>query len=419
MDVSAVLPVIWTGEWKLVRAILTADWSAQAKHAWDPALFRDIDWTKIPNLAWRCKLRPMMAAALREAGWPGVPADIRTAVEAAEQQCVRKAVWQLKLLATIGAAAERQNIRVIALKGVALSLRLYGDPFIREAFDLDLLVHPGDHVRFQEIVRAQDCAPHAPGPALSPRQMAILQRFHHDTKFIHTPSGVVVECHNALDRNPHLIRTDFEALWRARDKVSLPGAPVAILGEDDLVYSLGIHASRHNWERWKWIADLAVLFRTVDAARLSHWRLRAAQEGNEALFDSWLLLLASTTELDLPEQSLGTAARNRQAMALTKRALRFSARELTPAEIRRQSYLFAGIAGHMLLKRSLRFLAFELAAIWHHDKEWYTLRLPDSFIWLYYVLRPFTYLGRHSKGLLAAIRSKKVENAEISWPDRF
>ena len=403
---SAVRPVTWTKERQLIGAILAADWSAKAKRSWDRTLFLGIDWTKIPNLAWQYKLRPMMAAALREAGWPNVPPDIRVEVESAERQCARKAIWQLKLLAALTTAAEQRTIRVIALKGVTLSLYLYGDPFIREAFDLDLLVHPDDSARFEEVLQAQGCAPLSQGTPLTLRQMAILQQVHHDKKFRHAESGLVVESHHLLDRNLHLIGTNFGALWQARAQVPLADGSVAILGGEDLLHSLGIHASHHGWERWKWIADLAALYRRTNDADLSRQRERAAREGNQNLFDSWLLLTSAVTGMALPQMALNQAARNKRARALAQGAFRLSSREHTPGTIADRRNMLRQAAYRFGLKRSPRYIAFELVCLFHRDGDWYALRLPDRLIWVYYLVRPISIVWRIASALFQR-RSKE------------
>jgi len=417
MAAPAFFPATWSKERRLVGEILAADWSVGAKRVWDKALFRDIDWSKIPKLAWQYKIRPMTAAALREAGWPGVPAEIRAALEAAEKRCCEKTMWQLKLLAALAAEAERRGIRLIVMKGVALSIRLYGNPFIREAFDLDLLIDPGEETRFHEILRAQGCRVTASRPRLTPRQTAILRRYHHDRGFLHLPSGMKIESHHKLSSNRHLIGTDFEALWSARETVPLTGSSVTVMGEEDLVHYLIVHAARHGWERWKWVADLIVLGRKADAARLSLWRQRAVREGNADIFDSWLLLSAAVASCPLPRQAFEAAARNRRACALAKRALDMSGGDRSLAEISSLAYMLKMRIYRLRLKRTIRYLVTELAALMHRDQDWYTLRLPDRFIWLYYVLRPLLLVWRRGCVPLAAILGKSAAKPRASGAD--
>jgi hypothetical protein len=408
---------VFTKERQLTGAILAAAWQADSVRAWDPALFCNIDWPKLQNLAWQYKIRPMAAAALREAGWPGVPPQLRAAVEEAERKCALKTMWQMSLLAEIARTAA--GLRFIALKGFTLSLRLYGNPFIREAFDLDILVPPQDVRRFQEIVLALQCREKHRRPMPSPRQQAILDRYHHDLGFIHGPSGTVLEIHRSQYFNRFMIGTDFEALWSARETVSWGGTAVAVLGEEDLVHSLVMHAARHGWERWKWLADLAALAGRADADRLARWRQRAAREGNADIFDSWLLLSRTILATPLPQQALEAAQHNRRAAALAARALRLSGRDYETSGLSALSYMFSLILHRALLKRSLCAIAVEIGSAIHNERDVCTLRLPDCLFWLYYVLRPFLFLWRRGCVPLAGLLCKRGEDARTSGAERL
>jgi hypothetical protein len=419
MTVPQGRQAVLTKERQLTGAILAADWQAGAVRTWDPALFRNIDWPELRRLAWQYKLRPMMAAALREAGWPGVSPQERAAVEAAERKCAVKTMWQMRLLAEAAQAAAERGLRFIALKGFTLSLRLYGNPFIREAFDLDLLVPAQDTGRFQDAVLALQCRELYPVSHLSLRQQAILERYHQERKFLHGPSGTMLEVHHRLEPNRFLIGTDFEALWSGRETVSWGGTAVAVLGEEDLVHSLIIHAARHGWERWKWLADLAALAGKADADRLARWRGRAAREGNADIFDSWLLLSRAVLASPLPAQALEAARQNRRASALAARALRLSGQDHEPSGLLALSYKIPLKLHRLLLKRSLRAIAYEIGNACHNEEDIYTLRLPDCLLWLYYVLRPISLIWRRGLVPLAALFFKRGEDARTSGTERL
>jgi Uncharacterised nucleotidyltransferase len=383
-----------TPEQRLIGKVLSADWTAGVRREWDPALFCDLDCRKLFNLSWQHKVRPMVATALREARWPGVPADVQAAMQLAEKKCSQKSLLQLSLLTRLISAAEERGIRVIALKGVALSLYLYGDPFIREAFDLDFLVHAKDTQRFEDLLMAHGCEQMLHDPPLTPRQTAFLQRFHHDKKFTHAESGLVIESHFELVRNRYLIGTDFDALWEARTMVPLGNVRVAIPGEDDLLYYLGIHAARHDWERWKWIADLVKLYRGTSAEEMSRQRERAVRDGNQDLFDSWILIVSAVTGAAFLPEQLGNAAGNARAVALMKNALRFSSREYTPGKFLESSSSFGRSVQRLKMKRSPRYLGYELLSLFHRDDDWYALNLPDHLMWAYYLFRPISIVQR-------------------------
>jgi hypothetical protein len=383
-----------TAEQRLIGNIMSADWSAGAVRTWPQAWFRNIDWAKIPGLSWQYKVRSMTAAAIREAGWPYVPADVRRALEEAERFCVSKSLRQVSFLKDIIAAAKAENLRIIVMKGIALSAHLYADPVIREAFDLDLLVHPDDRKRMDDVLLALGCTPTSNFAPLTPRQEAILKRFHYDRKFFHEASGTVLERHDALDRNPHLIATDFDDLWDRRAQARIGDYSAEILGDIDLAHYLGIHAARHAWERWKWIADLCVLYRRATEERLLQIRDEAEKSGFLTPFNSWILLVVATTGTTLPPAVTQGALHDRGARRLAARILRSTSIAQTIYTIRSHHYALPTYLSRVLLKHNFRYVAFEIVTLFHRDEDWYAWRFPDPLIPLYYLLRPFSYIYR-------------------------
>jgi len=107
-----------------------------------------------------------------------------------------------------------------------LSRYLYGNPIIRESFDLDFLVDPNDIAGMTELFAREKITP-VLAPPLSPRQTAILFRFNKHDQFLQVGRGLMVECHYGLDHNRWRLATDFESLWRHRQTVALAGETIA------------------------------------------------------------------------------------------------------------------------------------------------------------------------------------------------
>lgn len=400
-------------EQKLVGRILGADWSAGATRIWPVEWLQSIRWTTVPQLAWQYKIRPMVAAALREAGWPGVPAPVRALLEAAERDCVLKGMRQVSLLRDIAVAASARDLRFMVMKGVALSAHLYGDPLIREAFDLDLLVHPDDRDQLDDILTGLGFRPALDRAPLTARQEAILARFHHDLKFFHPASGVVVERHHALSSNVHLIASDFDGLWARRDNARVADFTTPILGEADLAHYLAVHAARHVWERWKWIADLAALYSRAGDAGLRRLRNDIGWAGLPSVFHSSLLLVTVVTGLDLPTPLVRDALRDRKARQLAGLAMRMTSTPHTLASITSFGAMFVSIKYKLRLKSHPAYWAFELAALFHHEEDWYRLRLPDRLIPLYYLAWPFLFVERRVSSILKSFGGPFVSTARL------
>ena len=391
-----------TTEQVLIGRVLAADWSVGARREWPRSWFNNIDWHTLATLAWQHKLRPMMLAALQEADWPGVPADVREAIEQDARKCCLKAIRQLELLRAILAAAKAARLRLIALKGLPLSLHLYGDPFIREAFDLDLLTPPQDCEPVKKILRECGLRPTVPEDRMTPRQNAILARFQHEDAYVHD-NGTLIELHRAVDPNPWRLSIDFEALWRQRQLVQLGQCQIAIPGTRHLIVFLGIHAARHAWARWKWAGDLVVLYRMSGPQDLIRQRDVARAEGLLQYFDGALLMAEAITGWPLPAELADPVRLNRRAIRLSRRALKFSTQRVTPADVGRHSFKAREMIFILQLNRDPRYLAHEVLAMVHRRRDWYALCLPDYLIPAYYLIRPCSYLFRRIPQLIRYI----------------
>ena len=379
---------------RLIGSILAADWSVIATRVWDSSLFKGISWDLIPPLAALHKVRPMVAVALREAGWPGVPASVRGQVEEAEIRCTRKTLVLVALLAAISGRAQARGIRVLALKGPALSGRLYGDPMIRESFDLDILVHPDDVAGMTEVLAQERIFPKFEGPALSPRQTARLRHYNKHDVFRHRDSDTVVECHYSLDHNPWRLHIEFAELWNRHKTVAVAGRLVAIPGDSDLIQYLCCHAARHIWDRWKWLGDFASLCRLRSEKDLTEYRGFAESLGNSLMFDASLLLTAAVTGICLPEELGRMAGKNIAASAAAHRSLSLLLTGRGTDSPPSQAYLFRQIVERFRLKPSWKCAAFEAAVLAHHAEDWQARRLPDNLAWVHYPLRLLSLAAR-------------------------
>jgi putative nucleotidyltransferase-like protein len=141
------------------------------------------------------------------------------------------------------------GVRICALKGPALSARLYGDPSVRASIDLDLLIEPGDLDRAVALMNDLGYA------GKSDTTVAYLLRHGHHLHFakggttsveVHFQAyagfGVTVPSAALMDRA-------IEYRFSDRTRVLIPSP------EDEFMY-LAAHASGHSFARLLWPYDL-------------------------------------------------------------------------------------------------------------------------------------------------------------------
>ncbi len=176
---------------------------------------------------------------------------------------------QLRELSRLLDVFDAAGVRVLLLKGVALSQRLYADPFRRGVGDMDLLIDIADfaaaHAALTEngYARQDGGSPQPPSPGL----LALAK----DVSYVHC-DGHVVELHLRLWERQDVPGWPFEPLWTDRAVVRIQGRDFPTLSDRAQAVYLIAHGARHCWDRLCWLADVAVLFRD---GRLRDETLRA------------------------------------------------------------------------------------------------------------------------------------------------
>ena len=383
-------------ERRLLGAVAGADWRPKAQRHWDADLLQQVDWALIPELAQRNKMCCMMAAALREAEWPGVPADVRAELERMESGCHRRAMLQWSLLIQITRAAQKASLRFLTLKGPALGALLFERPFLRESSDLDILVAPEAWERFTELLHSIGLEKMTIGN-LSSFQERFLRNYNHHDNYIHSDTGVHIECHFQMQRNRGLYRTDFDRLWREHITVEAGGEKVPLLCREEQLHYLGVHGAGHQWFRWHWLADVMALVNSADENFVQSARKRAEKQGNQDLFDSCFFLTEWIGGYTLPPSICEQVENNQAAMKIARRAFQISVApnqqfvsdraELLRCKLRDAVYVFQ-------LKRTREYIFKACVMRFVCENDWRTLRLPNALIWIHPIIYPFHVLRR-------------------------
>ncbi len=191
-----------------------------------------------------------------------LPDDIRprAAADAAARRRRKQAVAALEMaaeLAALSADLESAGIRAMVLKGVPLSLELYGAVDTRGVGDIDFLVAPA------EFRRAAECL-HSQGYRPIQGDLDHLLRFgdganQRELVLRHATRPSIVEIQQRFTLNPSRLETRFDALWQGRKIARVGGTKIATLPDEMLAPYLCVHGADHCWERLIWLEDLARL----------------------------------------------------------------------------------------------------------------------------------------------------------------
>ena len=256
------------------------------------------------------RVAPLLARiVVRE---PGFPHEWRPW---ASQEISANAVVSLQHLERIVALAkllhDEAGIEAMPLKGVVLSLLLYGDPGLRQCGDIDLLVQPERLDEAIPLLLAHGYRPRIPHHFTPDGRMKpSYRRFRHEVGLVHMSGSHIVEAHHRLNGIRGLLPEHLDVLRARAVAVNVGGLEVYVPGPDHLLGYLAVHAMLSRWSTMKWLYDLPFVIDRFGEDVVDAAYRQAANAGFTPLLDAALSLSARLTGRDIPA-CRGSGKRNK------------------------------------------------------------------------------------------------------------
>jgi Uncharacterised nucleotidyltransferase len=276
-----------------------------------PWVTDDAEWAVLLTVAEQENVLPWVAERLHDLSCQ--PEQKKRLDEIRRQAQISTFVWTETLKNTL-AAFDRAGVPVVSLKGPCLAERLYGNAALRTSYDLDLLVRPNDVVRAEQVLTEVGFVPHG------------------EADDYHRPwrgKATILELHHNVE-NPEAFELNLEAIWARTQIAEFQGVPIRLLGADDELLFLCLHAVRHRFERLYLIFELALAFRKLAAGS------PVATEPFAPEFDNVLLLgwmMAAQLSPQIPEpQAARVRPHNRKRLQKLADQL-WEERMLEPAQM--------------------------------------------------------------------------------------
>jgi hypothetical protein len=216
-------------------------------------------WHAVVSMALSHGMAPLVFTHVAHAELlPSMPEETaRRLKESYIQTLVTNRRMQKELVRLTIACAER-GVEVVALKGVTLAARYYGDLALRPANDIDLLVRRRDVAQTAEILKTMGyCA--QPGLGRETQFYALASAaLSYDQ-----PNGPTVEVHWELTSlTLYRAGLSVERAWPRLCSVMLGDTPMRCLDSKDELSYLCVHsAAQHDHSRLIWSVDIAELVR--------------------------------------------------------------------------------------------------------------------------------------------------------------
>jgi hypothetical protein len=258
-----------------------------------------VRWGRLAAAAGRHGVLPIVGANLRrcDPAKTGLPADLAARFEIAvlENAAVRER--DADRLATGLARLLEVELEAMLIKGAALSLGVYEEPWVVTSQDIDLVLRPGPgwekgkgeekNVRRALYTNGVECD----------------LETHHDV----TMNGV--------------LPIDFPRIWREARPVRFRGVPAWTMSPEDLLIALGVNCCRKHF-RLKGLFDVAETLRRGEA--IDWGRLGAlAREGRcEGIVYTALVVTREALGAELPAGALAALGLSRARAALLRALVR-------------------------------------------------------------------------------------------------
>ena len=218
------------------------------------ALGGDLCWDEVFEQAAYHRVLPALYQALR--GRTAVQAGIQSALRARYLRHCQRAMRLSAELAGILQHFDARGIPVIAQKGPALAHLLYGDSAMREFGDLDLLVRPTDVSR---AVGALIELGYEKNLELSSRQQKAYLRSGYEYVFGRGEERNLVELQWNLLPRFYAVDVNVDELFSRSREVEFDGRRARMLGLEDQLLFLCVHAAKHQWAQLGMVRDIAAL----------------------------------------------------------------------------------------------------------------------------------------------------------------
>ena len=346
-----------------------------------------VDWQALLALAEYHGTRPLLYRQLVRGRFnAAVPQETMETLAGANR---RNAGRNLAMAAELIRLVERlrdDGIRVLAFKGPTLAVLAYGDLSLRQFNDIDLLAPAGDFDRASRLITSAGYRLRYP---LSPKQEQYYSRRSGQLLY-RNDNGLLVELHSRLISGNNPARFGFDELWSRRQAVGLGetgGTKVDTFGNDDLMLYMAMHGSKHRWPFLGWLCDWGELMGRHPELDWPNLTNRARDARCEKMLGVAVSLLVDVLGTQAPaavevpfadNEVVGSLANKLSQSLSSGRGLRGF--EGTWVDFRMQDRKCDG--ARMVLAQ-----VFD-----QHISDWEAVNLPDGFMGMYFLLRPFRLL---------------------------
>jgi hypothetical protein len=381
------------------RLVVACTWIAPPAMELDQAekiasLCREkIDWDLFVVLVRRHAVAALSYKLLCRHAASLLPENVRALLKDMSIQCSAHALKQAAELRRLIRTFSDQGVELIPLKGVFLAHQLYGEPGLRQAGDIDILVHPDHLEKACQIFEAEGYNTTDTGGFqwTDKQRRSIRENLHHFV-FESAPKALSIELHWKIK---FWSPGQMAEILRHTARIDFYGLSVLTLNSDALLLTLSDHGAKHLWFELKWLGDVV---RLLSQDRDDGWgdlielaeRLDLTRTlAHAALLAHWIY------GIPLADELMRLVRDNRSAVRLSIPALNYMKSYIDKPASRRIPMDNFWAAYHVRKSRPSTPFLFFLKPLFTSPADYQRFPLPDSLFWLYIPLRPVFWFIRN------------------------
>jgi hypothetical protein len=223
---------------------------------------------RIEGLAWQA-----LSGASPKAPEP-VMARLSDAAAAIAATNLRASLNSGRLLTLFRSA----HLNILFLKGVTLGALAYGNPALKAAIDIDVLVDAADLRRAAAILREAGYELLMPVESGGDRTLLSWHGDWKESVWTKDCGLSQLDLHSAAADNPALIPS-ITASAPTQEVDIGNGISLPTLAREELVAYLGVHGASSAWFRLKWISDFAALIHGLGSSEIEKLYARSNELG--------------------------------------------------------------------------------------------------------------------------------------------
>jgi hypothetical protein len=339
------------------------------------------------EIALRNTMVPLLYDGLRSACPEAVPPETLREMRAHFQNNSWRNLYLARELIQVLKLFEGHGIRAVPYKGLVLAALVYRDLALRQFGDLDILVHKGDVMKAEELLKDLGYEPERSHT----RKHASL-KYHYHLSFLRKADRVYVEVHWAFSGPYSSFGLEIKGLWDRLEQISLAGALVNSFCPEDLLLILCTHASKDLWRRLIWVCDIAEL---IVAYPNLDWHLVMGKSKNLGCRRKLWLSLSLTSSLlrvSPPNHVMEAMHEDRAVESLVPRiSASFFSRDTNPFNSIDRNLFYSLMKERF--RDKLKYLLSRCPLYLHAlltptERDVNFLSLPESLSFVRYLLRP-------------------------------